>query len=399
MPPSLSFLSNRSATANAVSRRDALRIAVALLPHFVALGIMAATEYGLERRLAFLLAWTLLNCFWLALLRRPAVSAGISLAIVAVLVLLSELKFRVLLMTVNFLDLMVIDQDTIAFLFTIFPGLNWIVFAALGAGIPVFLVLWRFDSFRTPRMLSAAGAVASIAGLIGVSHAVPMEPYEAFYGNNHVSGFARSGIDAITDLITNGFMESDAVAADRLKSADLTCQPAHKLPHILLVHDESSFDIRRAPGVKVPPGYGAHFRSFDDKQRNFIVEGAGGPSWYTEYNVLAGLSARSFGRFAYFVTRIAAGRVERGLPHALRRCGYQTFSLYPAFGAFMSAGSFQKTVGFQNFYDATALGTSDVEPDQFYYDAAARMIERQRSKGPMFVYVYLAANHFPWDIR
>ena len=59
-----------------------------------------------------------------------------------------------------------------------------------------------------------------------------------------------------------------------------------------MVHDESSFDIRNAPGIKVPPGYGSHFRSLDGKQRNLIIEGAGGPSWYTEYNVLAGLSAR-----------------------------------------------------------------------------------------------------------
>jgi hypothetical protein len=166
-----------------------------------------------------------------------------------------------------------------------------------------------------------------------------------------------------------------------------------------MVHDESSFDIRRVPGVHVPPGYGAHFQSFDGKERNFIAEGAGGPSWYTEYNVLAGLSARSFGRFAYFVTRIAAGRVERGLPHALERCGYQTFSLYPALGEFMSAGSFQKTMGFQHFYDAPALGANGIEPDKFYYDAAARMIERERGNGPMFVFVYLAANHFPWDYR
>ena len=32
-----------------------------------------------------------------------------------------------------------------------------------------------------------------------------------------------------------------------------------------------------------------------------MVEGAGGPSWYTEYNVLTGLSARSYGRFSDFV--------------------------------------------------------------------------------------------------
>jgi phosphoglycerol transferase MdoB-like AlkP superfamily enzyme len=149
----------------------------------------------------------------------------------------------------------------------------------------------------------------------------------------------------------------------------------------------------------VPPGYGAHFRSFDGKARHFIAEGAGGPSWYTEYNVLAGLSARSFGRFAYYVTQIAAGRVERGLPTALRRCGYRTFSIYPALGAFMSAKSFQTTAGVQKFVDQGELGTDRVEPDAFYYDAALRMIERERAKGPMFLFVYLAQNHYPWNNR
>jgi hypothetical protein len=149
----------------------------------------------------------------------------------------------------------------------------------------------------------------------------------------------------------------------------------------------------------VAAGYGDHFRSFDGKRRHFISEGAGGPSWYAEYNVLAGLSARSFGRFAYYVTQIAAGRVGRGLPAALRRCGYRTFSIYPALGAFMSARNFQTTTGMESFFDQGALGTKRIEPDGFYYDAALRMIERERDKGPMFLLVYLAANHYPWNYR
>ena len=132
------------------------------------------------------------------------------------------------------------------------------------------------------------------------------------------------------------------------------------------MHDESSFDIRMAPGIKLPSGYGSHFLSFDGKERRFLVESAGGPSWYTEYNVLAGLSARSFGRFAYFVTRIAAGRVKRGLPAALGRCGYRTFSLYPALGAFMSARSFQATTGVQRFFDQHDLGARGSSPTVFF---------------------------------
>jgi hypothetical protein len=242
--------------------------------------------------------------------------------------------------------------------------------------------------------------VACLAGIAALSHAFPQEDWEAFFGDSYVSKFSRSGVAAISALMMHGYMESDAVVTDRLKMLpDATCTPIGKPPHIILVHDESSFDIRVASGIKVPAGYGPHFRSFDGRERHFIAEGAGGPSWYTEYNVLSGLSARSFGRFAYYVTRIAAGRVERGLPTALRRCGYRTFSIYPALGAFMGAKSFQTTTGVQQFFDQSSLGTDRVEPDRFYYDAARRMIERERGNGPMFLFVYLAQNHWPWDYR
>jgi hypothetical protein len=45
------------------------------------------------------------------------------------------------------------------------------------------------------------------------------------------------------------------------------------------------------------------------------------------------------------------------------------------------------------------LGARDLEPDSFFFNAAARMIGEQRAHGPMFLFVYLAANHFPWDHR
>jgi hypothetical protein len=161
--------------------------------------------------------------------------------------------------------------------------------------------------------------------------------------------------------------------------------------------DESSFDITAAPGIRVPPGYRGHFHSFDGRTRSLLVEATGGPTWYSEYNVLTGLSARSFGRFMFNVTRIAAGRIERGLPQALRRCGYKTFSLYPAYGAFLSARRFQTTTGVEHFTDLSEMGTAnDMQPDRFYFDQALRLIARERTGGPLFVFVYVAANHFPW---
>lgn len=381
-------------------RHGLWRPALVFTPHLMALAIMAATEMSAVAMMAFMLAWGFLNCCWLALLRRPAAAATLSLVMVAVLVLLSQLKYQVLMMTANFVDLMIVDTDTVTFLFTIFPALRLIVALSALALVPIVILMWRYDPLRVRRLSALASALVCVGGLTLLEKQFPMEPFEAYYGGNHVSAFARSGVDAVSELMTHGLMESDASAADRLKSMDgMTCNPSAKPPHIILVHDESSFDLRMAPGSKLPSGYGSHFVSFDGKERRFIVESAGGPSWYTEYNVLEGLSARSFGRFAYFVTRIAAGRVKRGLPAALRRCGYRTFSLYPALGAFMSARSFQATTGVQRFFDQHDLGTRAVEPDSFFYDAATRMIEHEHARGPMFIFVYLAANHFPWDFR
>uniref|UniRef100_UPI0025C18C78 sulfatase-like hydrolase/transferase n=1 Tax=Bradyrhizobium sp. TaxID=376 RepID=UPI0025C18C78 len=181
--------------------------------------------------------------------------------------------------------------------------------------------------------------------------------------------------------------------------APVSCHPSRKLPHIILLHDESSFDITAAPGIKVPPGYYGHFKSFDGKARKLVVEGVGGPSWFTEYNVLTGLSARSYGRFASSVTRIAGGHVRRGLPHSLSRCGYKTFSLYPFYGAFLGSRAFQMTAGIARYLDMLDLGTRDFEADSFYFDSAIKIIEHERGDGPLFFYVYTVANHFPWDTR
>jgi hypothetical protein len=319
MPPSLAFLTSRWAAPDAVARRDIPRIALIAALHFAALGLMAWSEVALVPKAVFLLTWGLVNFFWLAVLRRPAVAAALSLLMIVVLILLSRLKYDIIWMTANFLDVMIVNPDTISFLLSVKPDLYRQVLLALALALPALALLWSIDGFRVRLRTAAIGFVLCLAGVAGVALAFPQEGWEAFFGDSYVSKFARSGVAAVSELMLHGYMESDATVTDRLKTLpDATCAPASKPPHIILVHDESSFDIRVAPGVKVPAGYGPHFRSFDGKERHFIAEGAGGPSWYTEYNVLAGLSARSFGRFAYYVTQIAAGRVARGLPTALR---------------------------------------------------------------------------------
>jgi hypothetical protein len=399
MPPALAYL-RRTWLAVLAAERHHLALGVLALLHVAALTILLQTEEELVPRLAFLLTWGFLNFTFLLVLRRPTIAASLSLILIVVLILLSRFKQDVLIMTANFVDLLLIDSSTISFLLTVFPYLRWMVAGAAAVIVPVLALFWWIDVLRVRWWISASGAAACLGALTTLSFAVPMDRETAFYSIDYVSQFARSGVLAMVDLTTRGLMDSDRFVADGLPPpSQVTCPSARQLPHIVLVLDESSFDISRVPGVKVPPDYRRHFQSFDGKERTLLIEGAGGPTWYTEYNVLTGLSARSFGRFAEFVTRIAGGRVTRSLPNALRPCGYRSFSLYPWYGAFLGARNFQKTLGIDTFFDAKDLGTKDVEPDQYYYNHTADLIARERRDGPMFVFSYMMANHFPWDYR
>ena len=318
---------------------------------------------------------------------------------IVALILLSQFKHDKLWMTVDFIDLMIIDRDTSAFLLAAIPSLRVPITLAAILTVVLLAVLWRLDPFRICARMGLIGSLLCIGALIALSLSFPTGLYEDFFSRNYVSKFARTGVEAMQEFMARGYLESDENVAEWLDEATATCNPSHKLPHIFLIHDESSFDIAAAPGMHVPPGYHRHFQSFDGRSRKLVVEGAGGPSWFTEYNVLTGLSVHSYRHFAPSVTRIAAGRVGRGLPRSLQRCGYKTFSLYPFYGAFLSSRNFQTTTGIEHYLDMRDLGTRNFEADSFYFDQAAKIIGHERGNGPLFLYVYTVANHFPWDTR
>ena len=397
MPPAVIYLKQHLATAD---RRRLGAVAMLAAMQLAAAGLLIWSEADLAARTAFVLTWGLLNFFWLALLRRPMTAAALSLSLIVILIALSQFKHDVLMMTATFVDVMIIDLATFSFLMIIIPGLAWKVGLAVVLAIPVLLMMWRVDPFRVPRGMAVLGCLGCMGALTALSFALPMDREDEFYPHQYVSKFARSASVATVDLISHGVLEADAAGPGRLILGNGGgCEAGRKLPHIVMVFDESSFDATMLPDVQVPVNYQARFRSSDDKARSFVVEGAGGPSWYTEYNVLTGLSVRSYGRFAESVTRLATGRVKRGLPQALRECGYKTYSLYSWFGGFVGARGFQTTTGIEHFLDAKQLGSGPADTDRFYYDHAARIIAEQRDNGPVFVFVYLAVNHFPWNYR
>src|SRR5436305_12223686 len=151
MPPAIGSLTSRLVDTSGASLGQAARIALLAALHLAALAILIATESGIMPKLAFLLSWGFFNFCWIVLLRRPAAAAAISLAWLILLILLSQFKHDVLLMTVNFVDLMVIDTDTVTFLLKVFPSLDAKAALALVLLIVTLILTWYYDPFRMRR--------------------------------------------------------------------------------------------------------------------------------------------------------------------------------------------------------------------------------------------------------
>ena len=72
--------------------------------HVTAVASIGWTEWGSFGFGLALLTWLFLNAFWLVLLRRPAISAALSLVVIEALIALSLFKFSILELTIGFLD-------------------------------------------------------------------------------------------------------------------------------------------------------------------------------------------------------------------------------------------------------------------------------------------------------
>src|SRR5262245_61990375 len=104
MPPAVLYLRNRLAAA-AADPWYAGAIALLAGIHLSALGLLIVFEAEPAAQTTFVLTWGLINCVWLAVLRRPLTAAALSLAMVVILTLVSQFKHDVLMMTATFVDL------------------------------------------------------------------------------------------------------------------------------------------------------------------------------------------------------------------------------------------------------------------------------------------------------
>ena len=205
--------------------------------------------------------------------------------------MLSRLKHDIVSTTISFFDVLIIDSDTASFLLMIYPGLRLYLIVGAIVAVPLVWLIWRYDPFRVSRLR----AVGRRGGLPRCAHhpraRVPEETWMAFRNVNHVSKFARSGVVNVAELMNHGWFDAPrppaAIRSNTRRPSNASRQKSRRT--FCWFTTNSSFDVRAIPNLKVPAGYGAHFKSYDGRERKFLVESNGGSSWFAEYNVLTGL--------------------------------------------------------------------------------------------------------------
>jgi hypothetical protein len=160
--------------------RDALRLGPLTAIHLAAFAILLWSEADGDARAAFVFTWGFLNFLWLALLQRPSTSGALSLVLIVILIVLSQFKHDVLMMTATFVDVMLIDFATISFLVAIIPGLAWKVGITILLMISLLVLLWQFEPFRVRRSVALVGCISCFIALAGLSFAFPMDREDEF---------------------------------------------------------------------------------------------------------------------------------------------------------------------------------------------------------------------------
>lgn len=333
--------------------------------------------------------------------RRVLFSIAVVSALVAVIVVVSGVKRHYIDMVLHAYDVVFYftSPSTLSFLWGDHKAELMELAGALAATALLGVIIYRRDSSRVPRRVSAATGVVCAALALWASHARGERSHTLFYWDDlYLSSFYSSWPETIETLWRGQLLEALESQSKPQFTSPQSCSPV-KPPHIILIHQESVVPPSYFPTLGYDYTLDPFFRSFDGKLHKLRVETYGGASWLTEFSVLAGVSTYSFGGMRTFIQSMMAGKIRDTLPQTLARCGYRNSLFYPVPKDFVSSGRFYSAIGMTDIFDFKAQKAKRYnERDSFYYGNALNHMERQLSdgSGPLFTYIITSATHLPY---
>lgn len=337
----------------------------------------------------------------LVLSGRVLFSFGLTAALVAAVVVISLAKFRFMSVSLHSYDIVfyLTSKSTVIFLIDNFlPEFAGLI-ALLAAIAILALAAYRHDALQVPRWTGLA-VVALAAVLVGLNHESGRPTtFSYFKGTYPLSVFYDSFRATATMLVRGELFEAAAAAAAPPFQKSETCTPAVKLPHILLIHQESLVPFKFFPSQQYDPAQDALFTSGDGKIHKLRVETHGGASWLTEFSIFSGVSSMSFGNMSVFVQSLMRNRVHEAVPQVLANCGYRTAVFYPLDRNFVGNGPFYASIGIDKLFDRAAQGIKAYrQRDNVYYRNALDYIGRSlnEARTPLFVFLLTSSGHQPY---
>jgi phosphoglycerol transferase MdoB-like AlkP superfamily enzyme len=376
--------------------------ALALLGSTLALLIFSEP---MASRLWFAVAVTAaMVCAVAFLSRRLLFSSGLTLSLVAIVLLVSLWKKATMNMVMHSYDLFFyLNAGTIQFLWGDYRGYVAGAVAALLAVAVLAVLTWRLDTTRCFRLVSGLALVLAVAAAFRLEPQASGDSggFTLFNDDkSFVSLFYLSWGETYRTLNRGQFLAATANTALNDFAGPRKCVPQAKPPHILLVHQESLVQPSLFPSLAYDHALDSFFLSGDGHLHKLLVETYGGGSWVTEFALLSGVSTKAFGDMRMFVQVFMQGRLKETLPQILEGCGYRTLMLFPMDKGFLSLDRFYRSIGFSEILDRRVQGApTDRERDSFYFRNAVETMERHfnSSDQPLFLYVQTMAAHGPYD--
>ena len=339
--------------------------------------------------------------------RRVLVAAVLVVAMVGIVRAISYAKQQATEVLLHAYDLIALMRSwsTLAQVWSQHHRLVVALAIAAFATVAVSWIAVRADTVRVPRHYAAC-AFALLAALAWVADTArgQRRHTEFYFENTYVTFFYGSWAETAQALWRGRLIEAAESPSVDPKEVPLqvaeSCSPPAKLPHIILIHQESAVPPALFPTLSYDPALDTFFQSFDGNLNKLRVETFGGGSWLTEFSLLAGLSTQSFGGMRQYLQHVMAGGIHSTLPQALARCGYRNVMFYPMLRHFLGSGTFFEAAGIREIFDAKAQRAKlPNERDRFYYTNALAEIGRhvKTSAQPLFVYIQTMAAHAPYD--
>lgn len=342
-----------------------------------------------------------LTAVFSSILAAVVVIAG-GLAILVALCTIKSNESNILLHAYD-LVLVATSPDVRATLWASYRGMIAAFFAAVIALAVATVIARRLDPV-TVRSRNAVMAMIAFAGLAAAVGAVKdVRPHTLYYFYNvHVGAFLLSFKETAEALWRGQLIEAAAAANGPALTATPVCRPDRKPPHVILIHQESVVPPSLFPTLAYDRGLDELFRSLDGKIHPMRVETYGGASWLSEFSILTGLSARSFGGLRQLVQPMLAGKIRDTMPMALERCGYRSVLFYPMLRSYLGMSRFFQSIGIREIADAADQKVvSATERDRVYFDNALDDMERHLKHAPhqpLFTFIETTAAHWPYHV-